>query len=84
MCGFHTVCCKGKREVDRLVGCGAVCLKGKGCGCWLLRVVAIACLWFLSCWMLHLHNSLSCEGKIISTAKGTSERVIMQVGGSVL
>ena len=83
MCGFHTVRRERKREVDRLVGCGTVRPKGKGCGRRPLKFVAISCLWFSICQMLGLHDSLSCEGKIISAAKGTSERVVMQVGGSV-
>ena len=83
MDGFRTVRREGKREVDRLVGCGTVRPKGKGRGRRPLRFVAISCLWFSICQMLGLHDSLSCEGKIISAAKGMSERVVMQVSGSV-
>ena len=82
MDGFRTVRREGKRKADRLVGGGTVRPKGKGRGRRPLRVVAIACLWFSICQMLSLHDSFSCEGKIISAAKGKSERVVMQARGS--
>jgi hypothetical protein len=83
MDGFHTMRHEGMREADQLVDGGTVHLKGEGCDRQLLRVIAILCLWFSSCQVLHLHNLLSCKGEIISAAKGMSEHVIMQVRGGV-